>query len=370
MPYNQYRYPLERGVGFYNFFRSNFNDTTAANYDYTVKNESMALIPSNSYGALPTGILPYNPSLHQGYYTGNAAHAVFSYTGALFPSTLPDSTYFTIEHVITTTGDLHNSNDTLIQIQKFGKYYAYDDGSAELGYYLNAYGAKTAVRFTLNEADTLKSVRIYFDPIIDGTAIQASGFRIVVWNNIGGAPGTIIHKDSVIYPFYLSGSYDKMPTFNLSSCLPLGVGTYFIGIQQTSNKALNIGFDRNTNHKDALYYDIGNGWVQSAIPGSLMINPVMGCTYPAYVGIKEFESKNNFQIFPNPAQNTISVNHVGNQLETSTLQILTSLGQLVFTKSITSNETIDISSLSNGLYFIHLKNSNLNVSSQKLIISK
>jgi hypothetical protein len=370
MPYNQYRQALEKGVGFHNFFRSNFDVDKFSVYDYTIKNEFGTSIPADPYGTFITGISPYAPSLGHGYYTGNAANAAFTYTGSLLPSPLPDSTFFTIQHVITTTGDLHKSNDTLVQVQKFGKYYAYDDGTAEQGYYLNAYGAKTAVRFTLNEADTLKSVRIYFDPIVDGTAIQQSSFRVVVWDNGGGTPGSIVYKDSLSYPFYLSGSYNKMPTFNLTSCLPLGVGTYYIGIQQTTNKGLNIGFDRNTNHKDALYYDIGNGWVQSAIPGSLMINPVMGCTYPIYVGMKELAEKDKFQLFPNPAQNTLSIKYPGNQLENVTLEILTSLGQLVYTKSIISNETIDISNLSNGLYFVHLKGNNLNVSSQKLIISK
>jgi len=33
------------------------------------------------------------------------------------------------------------------------------------------------MRFTLNVFDTLKSVRVYFDPITDGTAIQASSFK-------------------------------------------------------------------------------------------------------------------------------------------------------------------------------------------------
>jgi hypothetical protein len=206
--------------------------------------------------------------------------------------------------------------------------------------------------------------------IIEGGLIQSSTFRINVWANNGGSPGSLIYKDSLMNPTYLSGSYNKMPTYNLSSCLPLGVGTYFIGIQQTTNQKLNIGFDKNTNHKDALYYDIGNGWVQSAIPGSLMINPVMGCTYPEPVGIKEHELKQKIQVFPNPAQNTITISYPGNQLEESTIEILTSLGQIVYTKSIVSNETIDISNLSNGLYFIHLKGNSLNVSSQKLIISK
>jgi hypothetical protein len=60
-----------------------------------------------------------------------------------------------------TTVDNIRSNDTLWLPTYFVNYYAYDDGTAEQGYYLNTYGAKTAVRFTLNTSDTLKALKIY-----------------------------------------------------------------------------------------------------------------------------------------------------------------------------------------------------------------
>lgn len=370
MPYRQYNEALERAPGFHNFFRSNFNVPKFSVYDYTVTTQAGTPIPSDPYGTFATGIDPYSPSQNQGYYTGNAANPVFTYSGSLLPSSLTDSTYFTIKHVISTSGDLYKSNDTLIHIQNFKNYYAYDDGSAEVGYYLNTYGAKTAVRFTLNTFDTLKSVRIFFDPIINGTATLASSFRIVIWGAGGNGPGSIIYKDSLMYPQYIAGDYYTIPTYSLTSCLPLSVGTYYIGVQQTTNQSLNIGFDRNTDHRDALYYDVTGSWNQSTIRGSLMINPVMGCTYPLFVGIKELEQNNKLTIFPNPAQNSVSISYPGNQLVIGAVEIFTSLGQLVYTKKITSNESLDISDLPNGLYFIHLKGSDLNVSSQKLIISR
>ena len=367
MPYRQYIQTLEMAPNFRNYIRSNFKNPVACSYDYFIKDKNGNTVPTDAIGTFPTGINPYS---NGGYYNGIASNP--SFTLQPFSSTFSDSTFFTIKHTLSGSiaGDSKNDNDTLVHIQKFGTYYAYDDGTAEQAYYLNTYGAKTAMRFTLNVADTLKSVRIYFDPITDGTAIQASSFRLMVWAAGSNGPGSIILKDSLVYPTYLSGSYNLMPTFNLTTCLPLGVGTYYIGIQQTTNKALNIGFDRNTNHKDALYYDIGNGWVQSAIPGSLMINPVLGCTYPAPVGINENQQEDLVKIYPNPAQNTISVSYPGNQLAETRIEILSALGQVVYSSNIISNESIDISNIANGLYFIHLKGNNLNVSPKKLIISR
>jgi len=369
MPYRQYNKTLEQGTGFTNYLRNNFNIAKFSVYNYTITaGPGATLVPTDAYGTFPNP--GFQPFLNNGYYNGGAAHPVFTPTGSPFPTPpFNDSTYFTIKHSLSTPADIKNENDTVVHIQRFSNYYAYDDGSAEQGYYLNTYGAKTALRFTLNVADTLKAVRIYFDPIIEGGLIQGSTFRINVWDNGGNGPGNRIYKDSLMNPVYLSGSYNKIPSYALTSCLPLGVGTYYIGIQQTTNQKLNIGFDRNTNHLNALYYDIGSGWVQSTIPGSLMINPVMGCVDPP-VGLNHYEKKDLIRVFPNPAQNTITVSLPGNQLFNTDLEITTALGQTVLTKTILSNEQIDISNLSNGLYFIHLKGNNLNVSPQKLIISR
>lgn len=369
MPYRQYNRSLEMASGFKNFIRNNFNSATASFYQYTVKDALNNPIPTDAYATISNpGILPF---ITDGYFnSGVAASPVF--TLQPFPLTLPDSTFFTIKHSITqTAGDNKNYNDTLVHIQKFSNYYAYDDGTAEQGYYLNTYGAKTAVRFTLNAIDTLKSVRVYFDPIIEGNIIKASSFRLMVWSNNGGSPGGLLYKDSLMYPTYVSGGYNLMPTYNLTSCLPLPIGTYFIGIMQTTDQPLNIGLDKNTNHKDALFYDISGNWVQSAIPGSIMINPVMGCTVPTpTVGLREYENENKIQLYPNPAQNNITVSYIGNQINKLDINIISTLGQIVFSKTIHHNEQIDISELPNGIYYIHAVDSKQNVSSKKLIISR
>lgn len=370
IPYRQYNQSLEMAPKFRNYIRNNFTTNVQGNYLYTIKDALNNSVPTDPVISIPNPGIP--PFLYNGYYNGTAGTPVFAIQP--FPATFSDSTHFTITHQLTQS----QGTNTLVHVQRFSNYYAYDDGSAEQGYYLNTYGAKIAARFTLNVLDTLKSVRIYFDPITQGGLIQGSTFRLMVWNSTGSGPGTIVYKDSLMHPSYISGCYNLIPLYNLTSCLPLNVGTYYIGIQQTTNQPLNIGFDLNTNHKDALYYDIAGSWNQSAIPGSIMINPVMGCAINTQivdcntptVGVIEYEKNDKIKVFPNPAQNSLTISYTGNQIENTTVEILNSLGQSVFTKSIISNESIDISNLSNGLYFIHLKGSNLNVSPKKLIISR
>jgi hypothetical protein len=88
------------------------------------------------------------------------------------------------------------------------------------------------------------------------------------------------------------------------------------------------------------------------------------------IGVGELDKTDKIKISPNPAQDWITINLPDNQQNSITVELVSSLGETVFTKSITNNEKIDISHLSNGLYFIYIKGNNLNVSPKKLIISR
>ncbi|MES2512794.1 MAG: T9SS type A sorting domain-containing protein [Bacteroidota bacterium] len=379
IPFRQYN-TSEMGTGFHNFFRNNNSIPISATYSYSVRDKNNVLTSDTTFVLDNPGFLPFNPG---GYYSGPAATPGFSVSYRMPFSninTFTDSTHYYIHHILTAgSNNVRKENDTISYIQKFSNYYAYDDGTAEQAYYLggNTFGAKTAVRYKLNVADTLKSVRIYFDPFTEGNIVQNSGFRLFVWSAAGNSPGSVIYKDSIMYPIYLKDSLiplsgaNKIPTYELTSCLPLSAGSYFIGLQQITGQPLNIGFDRNTNHKSSLYYNLSGNWVQSNINGSIMINPVMGCVDPPpIVGLHDYEKTDHMKLYPNPAQNSITISLSGNQLTTADLEITNALGQTIFTGKFTSNEATDISGLSNGLYFIHIKGNGLNVSPKKLIISR
>lgn len=371
MPYRQFM-RSELGSKFNNYPRNNYTSGQNIFYNYELYNKNNVLI-DNYLGGNNN-----QPSSYSGVSNTWTAHVTPPINSAVFPTSFTDSTSFTVLHRLgistgTNTSDYYRTNDTLIQTLKLSTYYAYDDGTAENGYYLNVYGAKKALRYTINVADTLRAMRIYFDPIVDVPVIKASSFRMMVWNDGGSGPGTLLYRDSAMYPKYLQGDYNLMPTYKLTSCLLLNPGTYYFGIQQVGNKGLNVGLDMNNNHSNALYYDIGNGWVQSVIKASLMINPMLGCYYPQTpVGIHEYDNRvaNTISVYPNPAQNSIRIATNGIMVENGKLSILSSIGQTVHSASFRSSDEIDISSLPNGIYFVHLSCEELNASPQKLIITR
>lgn len=369
MPYNQYL-PTEFGSNFKNFIRSNNDGYVGMNYNFTVYDKF-----GNIYGHQDQGnpLNPGVPPYKNGGYFSQASWANPTLTITPFP-VMTDSTYYTIVHsLVPVATDNERHNDTVVVTHKFTNYFAYDDGKAEQGYYLNTYGAKTALRYTLNTNDTLRALRIFFDPVVNGTTILNSTFRIIVWADGNNGPGNIIYKDSLMSPKYISGTYYLIPTYKLTSCLYLTAGTYYFGIQQTTNQPLNIGFDKNNNHIDALYYDIGNGWQKSGIPGggSLMINPEMGCTVPIIVGIKDLNNTlPSFAIYPNPASETIMVSSGNLVLNNTRLTISNSIGQIVYADDFTNEQQVNISGLPNGIYFVQLNSNGKTISPKKLIISR
>lgn len=368
MPFRQY-IPAEMAPSTGNYIRNNFTSGKNMFYNYSVFDITGAT--THTYNGGSANILPYSSNgLH------NAPQHSNPPVSFAFPAPMTSMGIYTIKHVISSNPDMQRQNDTILQTQRFSDYYAYDDGTAEVGYYNNTYGAKNAVRFTLNAPDTLRALRIYFDPVTDGQNIISAPFNIMVWNDGNNGPGSLIYSDSTnneSKPVYIQGGYNLMPTYPLSQCILLSPGTYYFGIKQKTNRPLNVGFDKNTDHSSAFYYDIGGGWVQSAIKGSIMINPLMGCLLaPLPTNIVEpKELENSLNVFPNPAQNSVNIEVKGTIAENANLVILSSIGQIVYSASYTAHEPIDVSALSNGVYVIQLTNGPAApVITKKLIIAR
>lgn len=280
---------------------------------------------------------------------------------------------YKIRHIIYrgngSSPDYIQANDTVLQHQVFSNFYAFDDGSAEGGYYINGTGGRMAAKYVLRKSDTLRSVRIYFDQVGSLTS-QIYSFRIKIWAPGANGPGnTVIYKDSVRTPnYFTNANINSFSDYVLPSQVILNPGTYYIGIQQEVAAGVVVGFDKNLDHHTSFYYDSGNGWTQSAIYGSIMIRPVFGTSLP--VSVKELKidpSNILFSVYPNPASDNLIIRSA--QFEKGTYHIINSIGQKITDGKIdSSSQTINTESLTNGLYFLILKINDKIVQQNKIII--
>lgn len=242
-------------------------------------------------------------------------------------------------------GDSHQQNDTIRLRQVLADYFAYDDGTAENGYGLTSTAARVylAYRFDLNEADTLSAVDLYFNRTF-GNENEAIGFYLTIWQaDNNGRPSDVLYRDEERrHP-----QFDNLNTYQRYSLEhPIVTnGSIFVGFEQVGNDFINLGFDRNNQSAERIWYLTSTEWQQSILRGSLMLRPVFGTA--AVNGISDLQASYPKPIvFPNPADDYFNI-----PIEGCSIALYNRLGCKVWTGNGNRVVTSDIPS---GLYLVRL----------------
>lgn len=326
------------------------------NYNYVVENTMGNVIETYSGGH--DNISPFLPN---GNYQTATAHANPP-VGFSFPVSQHSPSTFTIKHIIKNgiTGDLQSANDTIKFSQVFDNFYAYDDGVPENGYGITSSSSVMylAYKFSLNTADTITAIDMFFNPTLNNENAEIP-FYITIWADNNGEPGNVIYKSAAYsYPkFADSASYRRY-------LLDYGVkvnGTIYIGFEQRSKNFINLGFDRNNDARQFIYYKTSNEWQQSILLGALMMRPYFGAK--AVVGISDLPEVQHklleAKIYPNPATQFVNIELENNQAEYSNLQtyIYDVYGRCVYQSAFAA--VVDISNLAEGVYMLRVASSDL-----------
>jgi len=256
-------------------------------------------------------------------------------------------------------------NDTVISYQVFGSYYAYDDGSAELGYGVQGVGSKLANEFDIKKTDTLTAFQIYFTPVLNN--LSAESFRLVVWSSLN--PETIVYQQTV--PSYYSPIYSATNEFLVYPTEPviLTAGTYYFGWEKITANFLNVGFDANNNTKTKIHFNAVGVWETGSFDGSMMLRPVFGTIDDPLVSVKTSDAiiNDDFNVYPNPANNTIYFERIGaiNNTEYQ-IEMYNLSGQLVLNSITSLSNKLNVSNVNNGIYFIRF----INIETQQIITKK
>lgn len=278
----------------------------------------------------------------------------------------PDSALFRITSTLKTDVSDPKRNDTLIYYQVFKNYFAYDDGTSEGGYGINGLGSRNAMlayRFKSYIPDTLRAVRICFnDSYLDA---NQRAFDLIVWNESNELPGDVIYtveellveKSNVVNGFY-------------TYILPEGIGiegNFYVGWKQRSETFLNAGFDVNTPHGGKQLYWLNGEWRTSQVSGSVMIRPVVGSPLRTTSIDDIYKSDmNQISVWPNPASDYLNIASDKLRLSDEYSVIFSDFsGRQIM--NIKYSESINISSLHEGIYFITISLKNRPVGYTRLI---
>jgi hypothetical protein len=328
-----------------------------SSYQFNIKDMS-----NNSIFNYPGGSWNLAPFATSGYQT-YAPHRFPKFTNFNFPVTNDDSSSYLITHYIAPTGttqELVKSNDTVYYMQRFLNYYAYDDGIPELGYGLSPSGSQLAYRFHVNVADTLKGMLICFNKTF--SEANEKNFYIAVWADNGGKPGDLIWRNKTTrHPMFNDTSLYSYYAFDAETPIIFSdASTFYVGVIQTTDDNLNIGFDVNNNAGAKIYYNVAGNWENTAYSGSLMIRPVVGPNFSYTNKIVE-QPENGFSIVPNPNRGVFSLSldpNAGNYQDFR-LRVYTSSGQLV--DDLPYMTSYELSGLEKGIYFLEFSNSKTHV---------
>lgn len=220
-------------------------------------------------------------------------------------------------------------NDSIVHVQTFKDYYAYDDGTAEKAYALDGQGGELVVGFDIQKADTLEGVWIHFTPFYDDAAGETYTLKIRGEDeeNPGQPGGEVVTQYTIHEPNYFANEYDGFTYIPFEAPIPVSNRIY-VGFVQQGDDRINIGLDKSTNtNPEYLWYKFPNTpWLQSGIEGSLMIRPVLRAGKEPVVQVSEMPSRlEGPTVFPNPGTHTCHWN-----LErVTTVQMLDMMGRTV-----------------------------------------
>lgn len=273
-----------------------------------------------------------------------------------------DVASYLITHIINVKDDNYDvKGDTLYGRQDFYDYYAYDDGTPERGYGVVPGGACFASQFSISMYDTLCGVYLLFNRTFNDANYDF--FDIIVWNDDNGKPGNEIYRLKNQRPVWSDTIY-KFAYYPFDKVLKVN-GTIYVGIMQQAKESINIGFDTSKDNSQYNFFDVGYGWENSAMPGSLMIRPVLGGDY--VVEEEMSLTKNRLGLYPNPSKNEISISELDAEFCKEIL-IFDMTGRVM--KHFNNDVRFDVSDLPNGLYMMRVVTEEGRRYTEKFMISK
>ncbi|MEZ5069790.1 MAG: T9SS type A sorting domain-containing protein [Bacteroidales bacterium] len=264
--------------------------------------------------------------------------------------------------------DLIKGNDTIRRTQVLSDHFAYDDGIPEAGYGLRGDGTSNgyvAQEFNSYDPLTLAGVDLYFNQVYDSLNLDYF-FKLLVWNDDEGLPGTVLHDDENDCSVQYSSTYPGFKRFLFSSPVEVN-GVFHVGWMQYNKFLLNVGLDKNNPVPGVLSYNFQGEWVPSAAPGVLLLRPFLATGTSAAPGPPAVEA--NLRVYPNPAGYQVRLGlPEGGPISGSRVEVFDIQGRRVLFRELL-DDGLDISGLPEGVYVLRL-HVNERTYRQKLLISR
>ncbi len=267
------------------------------------------------------------------------------------PALSTDAAFWRTSYWLDCTPNNIAYNDSMSFVQEISNYYAYDDGSAEAGYNLNTAGAMVAVQFDTQGGDSLRAVRMYFDPIFSENDPTDGSFLITVWSSLNPV-NQVFQNFSYSSPTYRFDGPNKFVEFPLDETIFVQ-GTFYVGWVQTDAIKMNVGFDKNRNNQDKIFYKVSGPFANTSFEGSLMLRPVMVSAVDPWAAVPEVPVTDALVLYPNPAGEEVFIRYAGTE-QAATVELIDATGRMVDRAAFRTNTPISVSGMAPGVYLVRV----------------
>lgn len=275
------------------------DEALSSQYKYRILTESGAVL--HSYDGGVENIAPF---MHHHSYQTSPNHAAPP-VNYIFPVSANTPVAFKVQHLFQqgVSPDRRPQNDTIEFFQHFDNYFAYDDGSSENGFgIVPINNGRVAISYTLQVPDTLTAVDIYFNATTESDADNL--FTIVIYSALNGLPHEELFQSEALSPIHDSVR-NKFHRYVLPTGVLLPAEDFFVAIKQLTPAFMNLGFDRNNNASDKIFYNTSGIWENTFLRGAVMLRPCFGRA--ATVSQPKVEKPAKFSLYPNPSKGILRI---------------------------------------------------------------
>ena len=139
---------------------------------------------------------------------------------------------------------------------------------------------------------------MYFPQMLD--TVDNIEFHLTIWEKTNGLPGEILYSETVFPVHTENGLYH---TYEID--MPFRItGSFYVGWEQTTSDLLNIGFDKNNEANNYMFYNVGSGWNSSSYKGSWMIRPLFSIDE---ISTNLVVDNSSILVYPIPAKSDIFI---------------------------------------------------------------
>lgn len=205
--------------------------------------------------------------------------------------------------------------------------------------------------FQLWNADTLTSISFY----VDGPTGMDTLFGAVY--QFGNGPGALLARTD---PWPVPANFTGWVNLGLAGIdLPLGAGTYLLGLEESAGGALHLAWTREKAEVKSAWHRAGTDWASTDLlnlEGTYMIRANLGVV-DEVVGRPAAWWRQGFVLSPNPSERYFQVDFGRALPQHLELEVRDMWGRVIQSGRLAAGQTaamLDLQGLPNGLYLLVL----------------